>query len=245
MTDKLRLGMVGCGGMGHRHLFGLAELERAGLSGFELVGACDPNEENARSLAGQARELLGQEPQVATDLEGLERIGGIRAVDVCTLPNAHHAVAVEAMQRGWDVMCEKPMGLTARACKVMTDAAAGTDRILSVAENYRREYGDLMVAKKLWDAIPETRGALYEWDPESTYILEPPFFNGFSLQPGRIANVTGARILAIFGDSLTTDISSSWSVILKVSPSFHLRVTGTFTLSSILRFRNLAPYLGL
>ena len=139
MTDKLRLGIVGCGGMGHRHLFGLAELERAGLSAFELAGVCDPNEENARSLAEQARELLGQEPQVAGDMEGLEKIGGIQAVDVCTLPNAHHAVGVEALQRGWDVMCEKPMGLTARACRVIEAAAAETVRILSVAENYRRD----------------------------------------------------------------------------------------------------------
>ncbi|MDH3288307.1 MAG: aconitate hydratase AcnA [Betaproteobacteria bacterium] len=86
-------------------------------------------------------------------------------------------------------------------------------------ENFRREYGDLMVAKKLWDAIPETKGALYEWDPESTYILEPPFFAGFGLQPGRLANVTGARILGIFGDSLTTDHISPVAAITPASPA--------------------------
>jgi len=87
------------------------------------------------------------------------------------------------------------------------------------AENFRREYGDLMVAKKLWDAIPETRGALYEWDPKSTYILEPPFFSGFSLQPGRVENVTGARILGLFGDSLTTDHVSPVAAITPDSPA--------------------------
>ncbi len=49
-----RLAIVGCGGMGHRHLSGLAELERAGLCQFELVGACDPVRANAESLADQA-----------------------------------------------------------------------------------------------------------------------------------------------------------------------------------------------
>jgi aconitate hydratase len=87
------------------------------------------------------------------------------------------------------------------------------------AENFRREYGDLMVAKKLWDAIPETKGALYEWDPKSTYILEPPFFSGFGLQPGRVANVAGARILGIFGDSLTTDHISPVAAITPDSPA--------------------------
>ena len=87
------------------------------------------------------------------------------------------------------------------------------------AENFRREYGDLMVAKKLWDAIPETKGALYEWDPKSTYILEPPFFSGFDLQPGHVENITGARILGMFGDSLTTDHISPVSAITPASPA--------------------------
>ena len=139
MDKKLRLAMVGCGGMGHRHLYGLAELERAGLSPFELVGACDPVADNARSLAAQAGELLGREPAVARDLDELAEIGEIQAVDICTLPAAHHTAAVAAMQRGWDVMCEKPMGLTARACQMMRQAARDTGRILSVAENYRRD----------------------------------------------------------------------------------------------------------
>jgi aconitate hydratase len=87
------------------------------------------------------------------------------------------------------------------------------------AENFRREYGDLMVAKKLWDAIPETKGALYEWEAKSTYILKPPFFSGFGLQPGRVENVTGARILGMFGDSLTTDHISPVAAITPDSPA--------------------------
>ena len=138
-APPLRLAIVGCGGMGHRHLYGLAELQRAGLSPFELVGACDPVEENARSLAGQAEELLGQRPDTVADLEELSKVGEVCAIDLTTLPQAHHTVGVDALQRGWHVMSEKPMGLTARACRLMLDAARGSGLVLSVAENYRRD----------------------------------------------------------------------------------------------------------
>lgn len=136
MSERLRLALIGCGGMGHRHLYGLAELHRAGLLPFQLVAACDPNEENARSLAAQAEELLGCRPALAPDPADL---GPVDAVSVCTLPEAHHAVAVTALEQGRHVICEKPMALTARACNRMRRAAAATGLVLAVAENYRRD----------------------------------------------------------------------------------------------------------
>lgn len=139
MAEKLGLAIVGCGGMGHRHLFGLAELQEAGLSPFELVGACDPDEGNANSLADEAERLLGRRPAVATDLEALGKAAAVDAIDLPASPRVHHTVAVEAMQRGWHVMSEKPAGLTVRACNIMSRAAAEHDKVLSVAENYRRD----------------------------------------------------------------------------------------------------------
>ncbi|MBI2295901.1 MAG: aconitate hydratase AcnA [Betaproteobacteria bacterium] len=87
------------------------------------------------------------------------------------------------------------------------------------AQTFRRQYGDLMGAKRLWDAIPATKGTLHQWEPRSTYILEPPFFAGFGMKPGRVANVVGARVLAIFGDSLTTDHISPVGAITPDSPA--------------------------
>ena len=139
MTEKIPLAIVGCGGMGHRHLYGLAELQNAGLSPFELVGACDPNLDNANSLADQAAERLGTRPQPVKDLAELASVGEIQAIDITTLPAHHHTVAIEAMERGWHALCEKPMGLTSRACKLMCEKAQETGRGLSVAENYRRD----------------------------------------------------------------------------------------------------------
>ena len=67
--------------------------------------------------------------------------------------------------------------------------------------------------------FPSSAGQVYEWDAKSTYIQEPPFFENFSLQPGRIAEIKGARPLGIFGDSVTTDHISPAGSIKKTSPA--------------------------
>jgi predicted dehydrogenase len=151
MSNKIPLAIVGCGGMGHRHMYGLKELQESGLSPFELVGACDPNIDNANSLADQAEERLGKRPHPVSSFEELAALGDVQAVDICTLPAHHHSVAVEAMERGWHALCEKPVGLTARACKIMRETAERTGCILSVAENYRRDPVNRL-AKALLDA---------------------------------------------------------------------------------------------
>ncbi len=137
-TDPIPLAIVGCGGMGHRHLFGLSELQQAGFSPFELVGACDPVAANAESLANEAEARLGRRPAVVASLEDLEPLG-VAAVDITTTPPHHHRLAVEALERGWHVMVEKPMGLTVRACQAILEAAQQAGRVVSVAENYRRD----------------------------------------------------------------------------------------------------------
>ena len=136
--DKIPLAIVGCGGMGHRHLYGLAELHNSGLSPFELVGACDPVRANAESLADDAEERLGVRPHVVESLEELEALG-VAAVDITTTPRYHHTVAEEALARGWHAMIEKPVGLTVRAGNRIRQAAEKSGSIVSVAENYRRD----------------------------------------------------------------------------------------------------------
>jgi predicted dehydrogenase len=121
--------------MGNRHLAGLVELTRAGLSNFELAAACDPVCENAQLLAQRAEEQLGKKPTVVERLEELASVD-VQAIDATTVPWNHHTVAIEALQRGWHVMVEKPMGLTVRACKLMLEAAGSSQSVLSVAENF-------------------------------------------------------------------------------------------------------------
>jgi len=148
--SNIPLAIVGCGGMGHRHLFGLAELHRAGLSRFDLIGACDPVQENAESLADEAEKLLGARPTVVGSMAELAELG-VAAVDITTTPRVHHTLAVDALEHGWHAMVEKPVGLTVRACNRIRKAAANSDRIVSVAENYRRDPINRL-AKALLDA---------------------------------------------------------------------------------------------
>jgi predicted dehydrogenase len=124
--------------MGHRHLYGLAELHRNNLSHFDLVGACDPVTENAESLANQAEQFFGRRPAVVANMAELDTLG-VAAVDITTTPRYHHTLAAEAIAHGWHAMIEKPVGLTVRACNRIRQAAAGSGQVISVAENYRRD----------------------------------------------------------------------------------------------------------
>jgi aconitate hydratase len=86
-------------------------------------------------------------------------------------------------------------------------------------EVFRKLYRDFAGQNPKWNEIPSSTGNVYEWDRQSTYIQEPPFFANFSLQPGGIAEIKGARALGIFGDSVTTDHISPAGSIKKTSPA--------------------------
>ncbi len=86
-------------------------------------------------------------------------------------------------------------------------------------EVYRKLFKNFAAQNPKWNEIPSSGGNVYEWDRKSTYIQEPPFFTNFSLQPGGIAEIKGARALAIFGDSVTTDHISPAGSIKKTSPA--------------------------
>jgi aconitate hydratase len=86
-------------------------------------------------------------------------------------------------------------------------------------EVFRRLYTDFAAQNPKWNEIPSTTGNVYTFDATSTYIQEPPFFTDFSLTPGAIQPITGAKALGIFGDSVTTDHISPAGAIKKSSPA--------------------------
>ena len=86
-------------------------------------------------------------------------------------------------------------------------------------EIFRKLYKNFAAQNPKWNEIPSSVGNVYEWDAKSTYIQEPPFFTSFSLTPGSIQPITGARALGIFGDSVTTDHISPAGAIKKSSPA--------------------------
>src|SRR5262249_27675585 len=68
-------------------------------------------------------------------------------------------------------------------------------------EVFRKLYRDFADQNPKWNEIPSSTGEVYQWDPKSDYIHEPPFFADFTMNVGHIANITHARALGIFGDS--------------------------------------------
>ncbi len=85
-------------------------------------------------------------------------------------------------------------------------------------ETFRTLYSDFTGDNALWNSVSSVSGEIYDW-PKSTYIAEPPFFLGFDMQPQSAVNITGARALGIFGDSVTTDHISPAGSISKTSPA--------------------------
>jgi aconitate hydratase len=86
-------------------------------------------------------------------------------------------------------------------------------------EVFRKLYTDFAAQNPKWNEIPSTTGNVYSFEANSTYIQEPPFFANFSMQPGTIKEIRGARALGIFGDSVTTDHISPAGAIKKSSPA--------------------------
>src|SRR6478609_8502434 len=84
---------------------------------------------------------------------------------------------------------------------------------------FAEEYGTVFAGDERWQSLPAPTGSLYEWDPESTYIKEPPFFQNLAPVPGPLSNIAGARVLALLGDSVTTDHISPAGSIAKDSPA--------------------------
>jgi aconitate hydratase len=100
-----------------------------------------------------------------------------------------------------------------------TEEIDGLLRRAAEPATYRRLYGAVAEDNPLWDEIPTALGKVYRWDPDSTYIQEPPFFEGFAPIPAAVTNIRDARALAIFGDSVTTDHISPAGAIKKDSPA--------------------------
>ncbi len=86
-------------------------------------------------------------------------------------------------------------------------------------EVFRKLYKDFAAQNPKWNEISSSTGNIYEWDRKSTYIQEPPFFENFSMTPGSIKPITGARALGIFGDSVTTDHISPAGSFKKTTPA--------------------------
>ena len=86
-------------------------------------------------------------------------------------------------------------------------------------EMFRARYADVFAGTPEWQAIPVDQGLLYRWEDQSTYVRRPPFFDGMTRDPGPLEDITNARVLAVLGDSITTDHISPAGSFKAASPA--------------------------
>ncbi len=87
------------------------------------------------------------------------------------------------------------------------------------ADMFRRSYGEVYHGDERWRGLPVPKGETYAWDKDSTYIRRAPYFDGMTLQPAAVEDIRNARVLAVLGDSVTTDHISPAGSIKKDSPA--------------------------
>jgi aconitate hydratase len=211
-------------------------LEKAGLQkyldavGFNLVGyGCTTCIGNSGPLdAGIEEEVVENDIIAASVLSGNRNFEArvhqnVKANFLMSPPLVvAYALAGTVLK---DVYLE-PLGKDSDGNDVfLKDIWASLDEVREVlehatdAESYTRLYSEFAEQNPLWNAIESPTGQIYEWDADSTYIQEPPYFEDFSMDSGSFSDIKGARPLAIFGDSVTTDHISPAGAIKANSPA--------------------------
>ncbi len=211
-------------------------LERAGLQrylneiGFDLVGyGCTTCIGNSGPLAPEIEEEVVENDIIAASVLSGNRNFEARVhqnIKANFLMSPPLVVAFALAGTVLNDVSMQPIGKDPEGEDVfLRDIWASTEEVaehLALAfdpEMYRRLYSQFAEHNPLWNNIESPVGQIYEWDPDSTYIQEPPFFENFSMETGSFDDIRGARALAIFGDSVTTDHISPAGAIKPASPA--------------------------
>ncbi len=188
VADLVGIAIVGCGGMGRRHLGGVAELAKTEHNNIRLAAVCDLDVRKAESLADEALTLLGARPKVFTDAGRMAaEVDGLAGADCTTDTPGHHKVSAKLLDLGLHTMCEKPLALTIRSCDLIISAAKRNGKTLSVAENFRRDPINRLVRALLDDGAIGRRQFMMEtsvWGRDTIFIT-----------PWRHMKLTGAVTL--------------------------------------------------
>jgi aconitate hydratase len=86
-------------------------------------------------------------------------------------------------------------------------------------EMFTKDYADVFAGDERWRSLPTPEGSTFAWDPESTYVRKPPYFEGMAPDPSPVVDIAGARVLAVLGDSVTTDHISPAGSIKEGTPA--------------------------
>ncbi|HEV2426823.1 MAG TPA: aconitate hydratase AcnA, partial [Acidimicrobiales bacterium] len=211
-------------------------LERAGLVepldklGFYLAGfGCTTCIGNSGPLLEGVSELVAEHDlSVASVLSGNRNFEGRIHPDVRQNYLASPPLVVAFALAGTvDVdLTTEPLGTGSDGAPVFladlwpSDAeVAEAVRASITPAMFEERYAYAYDGDERWRAIAETQDVTYAWDPRSTYVKRPPFFEGLSAEPGAVEDITGARVLAKLGDSVTTDHISPAGSIRPTSPA--------------------------
>jgi aconitate hydratase len=212
--------------------------ERAGLLpylqqlGFHLVGyGCTTCIGNSGPLIPEVAEAVDRaDLVVAAVLSGNRNFEGRINPDVKMNYLASPPLVVAyALIGSMDVdLTREPLGQDPDGNDVfLTDvwpSAAEVEEVVETAvaaEMFTRGYQDVFTGDERWAELPVPTGNSFAWDPESTYVRKPPYFAGMTAEPEPVRDISGARVLAKLGDSVTTDHISPAGAIKTDSPAGH------------------------
>lgn len=137
----VKLGLIGCGGVARRHVQAMEDLKGRRRGDFDVTAVCDADENAAQEMAALLKERFGSATRAYSDYRTMLESERLDGVDICLPHGLHHSVAIDSMEAGVHVLCEKPLGITIQACRIMAEAAERTRRILSTAVPHRRQPG--------------------------------------------------------------------------------------------------------
>ncbi len=210
--------------------------ERAGLTpyleklGFHLVGyGCTTCIGNSGPLPGEVSAAVNENDlAVVSVLSGNRNFEGRINPDVKMNYLASPPLVVAYALAGTmdlDITTE-PLGTDSQGAPVylseLWPSPAEIEEVVDSAiasEMFKRDYADVFAGDEQWQALPTPEGDTFAWDPESTYVRRPPYFDGMGVEPEPVRDIAGARVLAKLGDSVTTDHISPAGAIKADSPA--------------------------
>jgi aconitate hydratase len=211
-------------------------LERAGLTqyldelGFNLVGyGCTTCIGNSGPLPEEISDVVAAEDlAVVSVLSGNRNFEGRINPDVKMNYLASPPLCVAyAIAGTMDIdLYDEPLGEDDHGEAVfLKDIWPTSAEVAQTIEDavqsdmFRKSYGEVFEGDERWASLEVPSGELFAWDPNSTYVRQPPFFTGLSAEPEPVADIEGARALAVLGDSVTTDHISPAGSIKRDSPA--------------------------
>jgi aconitate hydratase len=211
-------------------------LDRAGLTeyleelGFHLVGyGCTTCIGNSGPLPEEISNVVGAEDlAVVSVLSGNRNFEGRINPDVKMNYLASPPLCVAyALAGSMDIdLYDEPVGEDDHGQPVyLKDIWPSTAEVAATVEEavqsdmFRKSYAEVFDGDERWNTLPVPTGELFAWDPDSTYVRQPSFFESLPPDPEQITDIEGARVLAVLGDSVTTDHISPAGAIKRDSPA--------------------------